>query len=167
MKRWISFLFSLTFLILFGHSVLAQGKAEAGFEKLKSLIGDWQGTGPNDLKVSISYALMSGGTAIIETRKPVGEPDMVSIFHLNGDELMMTHYCSAGNQPRMRADLAGGVTKDLSFAFIDATNLSKPTDGHMHGLKYTFLDKDHVSQVWTWWQDGKDNQAEFSLKRIK
>lgn len=92
---------------------------------------------------------------------------MVSIFHLNGEKLMMTHYCFAGNQPRMHVAFKPGKIGELDFTFVDATNLYKPSDGHMRGLKFTFDDKDRLIQVWTWRENGKDLPATFSLTRMK
>ena len=167
MKRCLSILAVLSLITLFTNSTFAQQKAKAGFEKLNSLVGEWQGKGPNGLLVNISYQSLAGGTALMETRAPTNEPSMISIFHIDGDKLMMTHYCSDGNQPRMRAEVFTKEIKSLDFNFVDVTNLAKPATGHMRNLSYTFLDKDHITQVWTWRQDGKDNPAVFDLERIK
>ncbi|OGC07126.1 hypothetical protein A2V82_13520 [candidate division KSB1 bacterium RBG_16_48_16] len=68
------------------------------------------------------------------------------------------------NQPRMRAD---GANEDniISFSFVDATNLAKPTDGHRHNLAITFKDKDHITQAWTFRQNGEENTMKFELAR--
>ncbi len=155
----------LATIIISGNAVLAQDHASTGFEKLKSLTGEWEAVGPDGAPVKISYEILSGGTAVMETRAPANEPSMVSIFHLDGDRLVMSHYCSAGNQPRMRAEVQRGEVKTLNFSFVSITNLSKPTDGHMRKLSYTFRDKDHITQVWTWREAGKDAAASFDLVR--
>jgi hypothetical protein len=103
----------------------------------------------------------------MEILDPISEPSMATIYHLDGDKLVMTHYCSIGNQPRMLAQVPAGEIKNLSFTFVDATNLAKPSDGHMRYLTLTFQDKDHLTQVWTWRQDGKDMPATFNLVRNK
>lgn len=166
MKQFVSVLLSLTLIAFSVNAVSAQSRAAAGLEKLKTLAGDWQGKGPEG-SISVSYEIASGGTALIETRRPASEPDMVTLFHLDGDKLVMTHYCSVGNQPSMRADVPAGDIKALRFTFVSVSNLVRPTAGHMRGLAFTFEDAEHFTQVWTWRENGKDSQATFKMERKK
>ncbi len=152
------------FFILVAVPVRAQNPAAAGYDKLKSLEGEWKGIGPNDLQLNVTYEIVSGGQAVIETRVPVGEPSMVTVFHLDGDALMMTHYCSAGNQPRMRATRSSD--KIIDFTMIDVTNLATPTEGHMQGLRFDFDNGTQFRQLWTWRQDGSDHPAAFKMERV-
>ncbi len=167
MKRCLSILLSLAIVVLAANVVSAQSKAAPEFEKLKSLVGEWQGQAPDGKAVTVSYQLVSGGNSVLETISPSGEPGMVTVYHLNGDKLMMTHYCSLGNQPRMNAQMVTGEIKSLNFTFVDATNLPKATDAHMHNLAFTFKDKDHLTQMWTLRKDGKDTPMTFNLERKK
>lgn len=73
-------------------------------------------------------------------------PPMVTTYYVDGDDLMMTHYCSLKNQPRMRASMPSEHVKRLAFSFVDATNLSNPAQPHMHGVAFTFQDADHMTQ---------------------
>jgi hypothetical protein len=127
-----------------------QPKSNPGFEKLKSLVGDWTGKTDGGSPVTASYKLVSSGTALMETLHPSGEMEMVTLYHPDGERLMMTHYCAAGNQPRMQSEKSSADPKTLSFKFVDATNLSGPNDGHMIGLDVTFEDADHFTQKWNW-----------------
>ena len=93
---------------------------------------------------------------------------MVSMYHLDGDRLMMTHYCGAGNQPRMRAGQVGADAREIVFTFQDATNLPNADAGHMVGLTLTWQTKDHITQAWTWREKGKPDLVEkFDLVRKK
>lgn len=166
MKRYASMLLSFLAIALLTNPVLAQSNAKARFEKLKSLVGEWQGTGPH-ASTNVSYQLVSGGSAVMETLMPKGEPDMITIYHLDGDKLMMTHYCSIGNQPRMQAEASGSESNKLNFTFVDVTNMTKPSDGHMINLALTFEGKDQLRQVWTWREAGKDVMSTFSFERKK
>ena len=176
MKRFTSILLPLTITALSVNPTWAQTsaaaeraapeRAAAGFEKLKSLAGEWQGQGPHG-PAKVTYEIVSGGAAVMETIIPPHEPTMVTLYHRDGDKLMMTHYCSGGNQPRMRAEAPAGEIKALDFVFVDATNLAKPTDGHMRKHVLSFQDKDHITSVWTWRQDGEDTPATFILARKK
>jgi hypothetical protein len=154
-------------ITLSSHSISAQSRATDGFEKLKSLAGDWQGKDSEGNELKVNYQVVSGGSALVETLQNANEPNMVTLYHLDGDKLRVTHYCSSGNQPRMVAEAPAGEIKNLEFKFFDVTNLAKPSDGHMRGLAVTFQDQDHIKQVWTWRADGKDQTTIFNLERKK
>ncbi len=146
---------------------MPESKAAPGLEKLKSLAGDWQGKDSKGGALKVSYQLISNGSSVMETLMPAKEPSMVTIYHLDGDNLMMTHYCSMANQPRMRAAAAPGDVKKLDFSFVDATNLASPSDAHMHNLVITFQDKDHISQEWTMAHGDEKMPVVFNLERKK
>lgn len=135
-------------------------------DKLKSLAGTWHGSGPDGATLVVSYEIASGGTALMETRRPSNEPEMITLFHLDGDALALTHYCSAGNQPRMRAEPSRSAN-EMNFSFVDVSNLTTPSEGHMRALTMVFQDADHLTQVWTWREGGQDVQATFHLSRNK
>jgi len=134
MKRCAFILLAFAVIALLTSSILAQNKsarapAAVGFEKLKSLVGEWQGTGTQG-STNVTYQLVSNGSALMETLMPPNEPSMVTLYHRDGDKLMMTHYCSFGNQPRMRAEVPAGEIKNLNFTFVDATNMANSSQGH-------------------------------------
>ena len=145
----------------------AKTEPNAGFEKLKPLVGNWQGKANDGKPVKISYALVSGGSALVETIQAESEPGMVTVYHPDGDHLMMTHYCSLNNQPRMRADTAPAENGKLVFNFVDATNMPSPGTMHMHKLVVTFEDKDHFVQEWTWKGGEKEGTVVFRMARMK
>ncbi len=91
--------------------------------------------------------------------------DMVTVYHRDGTGLVATHYCSAGNQPRMRSAEADGKT--ISFRFADITNLTKPDATHIRHLTVTFEDADHFTQNWTSFHNGKEASEVFKWTRKK
>jgi hypothetical protein len=133
------------------------GGAEA-FEKLKSLVGHWETDKTNMNKATLDLELTSGGTAVlekfhmIENGKPV---EMTTLYFLDGDQVKLTHYCMAGNQPTMKGSYAP-ETKTITFDFVGATNLKTADDGHMHHAVYTFIDNDHFKTTWTFRKEQKD-----------
>jgi hypothetical protein len=145
----------------------AKTEPNAGFEKMKPLVGNWQGKANDGKPVKISYALVSGGSALVETIQAESEPGMVTVYHPDGGRLMMTHYCSLHNQPRMRADTAPAENGKLVFNFVDATNMPSPDAMHMHKLVVTFVDKDHFAQEWTWKGGEKEGTEVFRMERMK
>jgi hypothetical protein len=143
----------------------AASKSQPEFDQIKSLAGNWQGKGPEG-PVHISYTLVSGGTAVMESSAMHSEGAMITMYFLDGDRLMMTHYCTANNQPRMRADGSSGASA-IKFSFVDATNLAGPDAGHMHAHSIVWKDADHVTQTWTWREKGQEHVATFELQREK
>jgi len=137
------------------------------FEKMKSLVGEWKGTSMDKKQAMVTYALVSDNSALMERLAEGGESKMVTIYHPDGDHLMMTHYCSAHNQPRMRSQPVSGEIKKITFDLVDVTNLSSPDAGHMKKLVVTFADRDHFTQEWTWTQNGKEGTEVINFERIK
>lgn len=133
-------------------------RAHQAFERLKSLAGRWEGTTSSGERNSVAYELASGGSVLLErlVEAEEGHETMLTAFHLDGNRLMLTHYCTAGNQPRMAARRIDG--DGIRFEFVDATNLPDPASGHMHGVVYRIQDADHFTSEWTWHENGKPVQ---------
>lgn len=143
-------------------------KSHPGWERLKNLVGDWEGTYGENQPVRVSYKLVSGGSALMETLHPGGnEPEMVTMYHLDNGKLMLTHDCSEANQPRMKAGAASTDASKLEFAFMDGTNIAGPDAGHMKSLVVTFQDPDHFEQRWTHAAKGKEHTGLFRFARKK
>src|SRR5438093_12249808 len=96
-----------------------------GFDKLKMLVGEWEGTGSGGHPVQVSYRLVSGGSALMETMKSADE-EMVTVYHRDNDAVVMTHYCAANNQPRMRSTPKTSAGKQLAFELVGVSNLATP-----------------------------------------
>lgn len=138
------------------------------FDKLKALAGEWEAKTSTGEVVQVSYQIISGGSAVMETVKEAsGGAGMITVYHPDGEAIMVTHYCSAGNQPRMRAVSPQGEIKSLKFNFVDVTNLAKPSAAHMKSLTLRFEDADHITHEWTYSDSGKDATEVFKLQRKK
>jgi hypothetical protein len=139
-------------------------------DPFKSLAGKWvgkMGTGSESHDAVVTYKVTSNGSAVVETIDPGGAHEMVTVIHPDGDELVLTHYCAIGNQPRMKAS-GKSDGKNVKFAFVDATNLKSPNDMHMHDVAFEFVDKDTIKTTWRNFLDGKPHEtATFVLKRAK
>jgi hypothetical protein len=167
MKAMRSVLCLLAVLGLAVAPAAAQSKAQASFDKLKILAGNWEGTASGVLS-KVSYRVVSNGSVLEETMQNGTEDPMVTIYHLDGDRLMVTHYCGAGNQPRMVAAPDPGKPNVFAFKFLDATNVSSTQEGHMRDLVLTMVDNDHITQQWTWHAQNKEEKMElFKLTRKK
>ena len=142
--------------------------AKAVFEQLKALAGAWEGTageGKEAFVATVSYRLVSGGTVVEETLGAGTPHEMVSMYHLDGKELMMTHFCAAGNQPRLRLDRAASRPGELRFTFVGGTNMDPAKDQHIHGLTMRPAG-DSLHHDWLSWQGGKESgHLRFALRR--
>ncbi len=130
------------------------GKGMAGIEKMKSLVGAWEGKDKQGNPVQLTYKVVSDGNTLVETMdNGAHKESMITVYHLNGEDMMLTHYCSMGNQPRMRE--VGSDASSITFSFMDGTNM-KTEDPHMHKLTIRWNDADHIVQEWTMQSEGKD-----------
>ncbi len=103
----------------------------------------------------------------METIGPGTDHEMVTVIHPDGQDLMLTHYCALGNQPKMKAKTRGD-DKKVAFEFVGATNMKSDKDMHMHSVTFTFVDKDNLKAEWTHYMDGKEaGTVAFDMKRKK
>ena len=121
-------------------------------------------------RASLDIELTSGGTAVLEKFHMVdnGKPvEMTTLYYLDGEDVKLTHYCMAGNQPTMRGTYAPD-SRTLIFELVSISNLKNADAGHMHHATYTFLDNDHFKTTWTFRKDQKDAFTEdVTYVRVK
>lgn len=138
--------------------------AAALWAKLKVLSGTYAGTMPDGTKVEYVYSLTGGGSALLETMAL--HDGMTSVYSLDGDRVIMTHYCGAQNQPRMTSP--GLIGDTATFEFLDATGMKSPDDPHMRKLVFKFDPDGTLHQDWTFFVNGKEQgTAHFDLKPAK
>jgi len=141
--------------------------AKAAFERIKSLAGEWQGVG-DKANEHLSYELIAGGSSVIERDAAEGRPVMLTVYHLDGGRLLLTHYCMAGNQPRMEAREFDAKSGRLHFDFLDATNLASKDAGHMHTATLFLTGADRLSAEWVYYKDSKPSFSEkFEFVRVR
>ena len=140
-------------------------EANTAFRKLQSLAGDWEGKDEQGKQVKSSFVSIASETAVMETLTMPEMHDMVTLYSLDVDSIVLMHYCPTNNQPRMRAIPAAGPIKELVFSFQDAGNLPDLATGHEHKLVIQFKDQNHIIERWTWRHDGNDTDMVFDLVR--
>ncbi len=169
----------ILFLLSFALLPLAAGAGEyqkaavthsGDFEKMKELVGVWEGKadmGKGMETIKATYELTSAGNAIVE-RLFAGQPhEMVTVYHDFGGKLSMTHYCSLGNQPHMDLMKSGG--NSMMFVLSEKNpNLSSLKETHMHALKIAVDSKDSITHTWTLYENGeKKSDVVINLVRSK
>jgi hypothetical protein len=133
--------------------------APAAFARLKSLAGEWQADTSKG-KARLTYELIAGGTSVVERETAENMPAMMTVYHIDGNRLLLEHYCMAGNQPRMEARSFDPATGELRFEFLNAANLSSKDAGHMHNAAFRFIDGEHLSTHWEFYEGGQRKFAE-------
>lgn len=168
---WRSMLCMMALTALTEGSLIGQaaagGEGKQALEKLKALEGEWidvEGVFGAKGAVAVTYRVTSGGNVVVETF-PVNTPyEMVTVYHLEGDSLVLTHFCTSANQPRMRSKGLQGNT--LSFEFDGGANIDPATTSHMHSAKIEFVSHDEIRGTWQNWAKGKpDHSATFRVVR--
>jgi hypothetical protein len=131
--------------------------AQLCFARLKKLAGDWTHKEDKSGKetIALRYRVIAGGSAVEEEMMPDSTGGMTSIYHLDNGSLVMTHYCSIGNQPHLRATKASTPSR-IEFECVGGGgNMKSENDMHIHHLVFTFLSDDHLTQEWSANKDGK------------
>ena len=152
----------------------AQESAGAqAFEKIRSLAGDWEGrfewsgARTDKGKMDATYYLTGNGSAVVENLLIDGKPVMTTVYHMDGKDLRLTHYCAAQNQPRLKASRVDLAHSAVDFAFVDATNMKSPDAPHVHGLEWRMVDADHITLTFLFEAGGKQSRELIQLTRAE
>jgi hypothetical protein len=139
------------------------------FEKMKSLVGTWQGKcdmGQGPVDMTVNFRLIAGGT-VLEEKVFEGTPnEMVTMYYEKDGKLALTHYCVLGNRPAMQ--LKSSTDKTLVFDFDESCGIDPKKQSHMHALTIEFTDPNTITTKCKAIMDGKemaDNPT--TLKRVK
>jgi hypothetical protein len=160
---------AVALLLLGTAKPMAAEKANSllAFERLTSLVGEWKMT-QGDTEVKLIYTLVANGSTLMEELRPGTEAPMITMFTVDGDHLIATHYCSAGNQPQMTTKtIADPSAKSLAFSLSHVYGMKAPGDWHNTGLTVTLEDKQHLTQIWTYEYDGKVGTNTFHFTRTR
>ena len=168
MQRQVFLIAGLLTLGTLPGAELKSGSSAAGaFARLKTLAGEWSADMPNG-KARLTYEQTGGGTALVERESAEGMPGMMTVYHLDGSRLILTHYCMAGNQPRMQAGGMNPQTGEIQFQFLDITNLASPGASHMHDVTLRIMDQDHFDAAWQFYESGAPKMTEaFHYTRVR
>jgi hypothetical protein len=145
--------------------------AVAAFERLKALEGTWVAPGPADTRATTTFEIVADGTVLMEHyRNPAlpGGGHMMTAYHLDGADLILTHYCIARNQPTLRAGRFDAATSEVQFEFVRASNLASPDAGHMRRAKYRIEARDHFTTEWEFFEKSRRTATETeTFARVK
>jgi hypothetical protein len=143
----------------------------AAFKRIQALAGDWEGslewsgTRTATGKMNATYYATGGGTAVVENLVVDRDPVMTSVYHLDGGTLRVTHYCAAGNQPRLKAENVDDRAGTVRFALVDITNLSEPKAPHVEKIDLEFVDENHIVLTFGFVANGAVSRERIDLHR--
>ena len=176
MKIMSAFTIVILTVLMFGpltaisaeHQIPASVTHSGDFERMKGLVGTWEGKvdmGKGMETLKVTYELTSAGNAILE-RFAAGTPhEMVTIYHDRSGKLVMTHYCSIGNQPHMELTNPGETTMKFVLSRRNPGLISLH-ETHMHALTITVDTKDSISHAWTLYDKGV-KKSELSIRLVR
>jgi hypothetical protein len=146
-------------------AVLPQSDAQKVFEIMKTMAGSWEGSIVG-MSTQITIRVTSSGNAILHEATGLGRPDNpITMFYIDGDRLLLTHYCDAGNRPRMVGKISPDG-KSVEFDFLDVSGSTER--GLMNHMVFTMIDANHHSEALTYTLPGiKPMVAQAVFTRTK
>lgn len=139
-------------------------------DKVKMLEGTWEMQDEKGQKTTAAiFSVGAKGTSVREIMFPGSPEEMTNMYTMDGDALLMTHYCAMGNQPHMKAHM-GSNPNVLEFKTAGVSNLNDANGSYMGSMTLTIVDKDHVKAKWIHVKDGKPETGEspeFVMMRKK
>lgn len=140
-------------------------RPDQAFQRLRSLVGDWQGATESGRQFLVSYRMTANDTALVETWTMSPTRQSMTIYHMDGAALIATHYCPIGNQPRLqyRADTSN---ERLHFTFRDATNMPDPNAAHQHEFWLRFHADGTFARNETYVENGEPGSETATFTRI-
>ncbi len=128
------------------------------FKQLGALVGEWQGTFADGREHRVTYRLSASGTVLVETWALASGRESITLYHLDGDQLLATHYCPQGNQPRLRW-VPGTDARRLSFVLKDGSNLHVPGGWHQHFMWLELGDANSYTRSETYIENGSTSDS--------
>ncbi len=135
---------------------VAAADAKRVFERIKALAGRWEGYSTKGWENREVVSVIGRGSAVMMASSFKDEPmeGMATLIHMDGERLVLTHYCEAGNQPRLVLSSVEGDGRQATFTFLDGTNLvARP--GYMAGAVFQFNEDGSYMSRWSWHSKGK------------
>jgi hypothetical protein len=156
MRAWL-----LSLLLLSGSHAYAEPATFAG---LKALVGEWEAPTSHGT-IKVSYRLVSNESALVQRFVTPSGKETLTIIHADGEQILATHYCAQGNQPRLRLDRGKSSANRYVFRFFDATNLPSPAASHLVQLELALAGEQYI-EVETYEENGKPDLTTLRFRRL-
>ncbi len=140
--------------------------AVTAFENLSSLVGIWKRKDSDGADFKIEFELTANNSVLVERWIRKDKTHSLTIYHLDKESLLATHYCPQGNQPRLKMQSSVDDTR-MGFEFMDATNLENPDQSHQHSLSFDLSNRALVIRGETYRKGQEMNPSEMILVRMQ
>jgi hypothetical protein len=144
--------------------------AASAFEFLKTLTGDWERLGEEHDHGGKSHATTfrqtAAGSSVMETIFPGEAMEMISIYHMDGDDLLLTHYCALQNAPILKFEKSD-KPGEIKFAFHGGTNFDPKVDAHVHEGVMQIKDANTIETSFVGYSGGKPDQKPHGILKRK
>lgn len=142
--------------------------ARTAFHMIKSLAGDWTGTAGTDKgPATVKYRITANGHVITEVLFAGTDHEMMTMYYMQGSDLLATHYCSVGNRPQFKLDSGKSTLKELVFAFDGGSGFDPGKDNHVHDAKIDFNGREKFDASWSFYSGGeKQGSNDFHMTRV-
>jgi hypothetical protein len=155
------FFFLVTLLCFWPGCSALLAAEQTPFEVFKGLQGQWSiSAGDKTLPFHMTYAPGSNGSIVTEQ---FGKE--LSVFYSDKGNLLMTHFCNRGNQPRLKLK-GGGAARRYEFDMLDVTNLKNPSDDHVHAIIYEIPDPQHIRLEIIWKKGDGEESEKYVLTKL-
>jgi hypothetical protein len=143
--------------------------SRAAFERLKMFEGKWVGRSTKGWQDTVVYKVIAQGSVVQENSfESNPKASMVTMYYLDGNRLLLTHYCVSKTQPRLQATVFENNGRRVTFTFLDGTSMPSRDTGHMDKVRFNFVDVRSFTTQWTWYQKGNERWLEeIRYERIK
>jgi len=144
--------------------------ADSAFEFLKTLAGDWDrdssGHQHGSKAHGTTFRVSAAGSAVVETIFPGQKSEMITVYHRNGKDLLLTHYCALWNAPVMKFEKTD-KPGEIKFAFEGGTNFDPAVDTHVHEGAFLIKDANTIEATFVSFANGKANPGGRSVLKRK
>lgn len=147
-------------------TVCSESPSNSAFETLKTLVGEWKREGDDGAAFRIVFSTTANDTVLVEDWRRNGKSHSLTLYHVDGDAVLATHYCPQGNQPRLTL-VPGNDDSTISFDFMDVTNLENPQSSHQHRLTFDIVDSDTVIRKESYRQGDVEEPSQMRLVRLE
>jgi len=144
---------------------------QSAFNYIKTLAGNWERMGAANHEHGasssvVSFKISAAGSTVMETYN-AGQPnEMVSVYHMDGKTLLMTHYCALQNAPVMKFEKSD-QPGEIKLGFFGGTNFDPKVDAHAHEGVIRVKDRDTFEVTSVGYAGGKPMPPAVSLMKRK
>ena len=141
--------------------------ADRAFAGIERLTGNWEASvGTKGTIIRLNLRKISNDSTVVETLTTPNGRETLTVFHPDGNRLLATHYCAQRNQPRLALDPQSTST-EMTFRFLDATNLKSEQDAHLTRLVLKIKDDDHFEKTEVYTERGVEDITVYQCTRVR